>query len=60
MDDYLRNVYLKRINKQGTNRQDRIKTKKENEFEKLFLPKSEYKVCIYQVNDTMTNIIGSL
>lgn len=60
MGSYFEEVYLKRINKDGFNQQERIKTRKEKEFDQLFLKKSEYQCCLYQINETAANIIGSL
>lgn len=57
---YLDEVYLKRINKDGTNRQDRIKTKKEKEFDRLFLRDTEYLVTLYGINGEGVSIKGSL
>ena len=47
---YYDEVYLKRINRDGFNRQDRIKTKKEREFNKLYLKRSEYIAKIISIN----------
>lgn len=60
MGSYYEDVYLKRINKGGNTRQDRIKTKKEREFDLLFLKQSKYRVTLTQINDGETKIIGSL
>ena len=57
---YFDEVYLKRINKDGTNRQDRIKTKKEKEFDRLFLRDTEYLVTLYGINGEGVSIKGSL
>jgi hypothetical protein len=48
---YFDEVYLKRMNLDGKTRQERIKTRKEKEFDKIFLEQSEYKSLLYQVND---------
>ena len=37
MSNYFNDVYLKRLNRGGTTRQDRIKTRKEVEFDRLFM-----------------------
>jgi len=39
---YFEDVYLKRMNKNGNTMQERIKTSKENEFDKLYLKRSPY------------------
>lgn len=57
---YFDEVYLKRINKDGRNQQDRIKTRKEKEFDMLFLQKTEYQVHLYGINDEEVDILGSL
>lgn len=57
---YYEDVYLKRINLDGLNQQERVKTRKEKEFEKLFLRKTEYQAKVYQINDEEKNIIVSL
>jgi hypothetical protein len=44
--NYLTDVYLKRLNRGGTTRQDRIKTRKEVEFDKLFMKRTEYLVTL--------------
>ena len=60
MSSYLTDVYLKRMNQAGTIRQDRIKTKKEREFDRLMLKNSEYLVDLYQINENKVDIKGSL
>ena len=60
MGSYFEDVYLKRINQEGTNRQDRIKTKKEKEFDKLFLKRTEYKCRLLKINGKPAQVIGSL
>ena len=57
---YFDEVYLKRINIDGNTRQDRIKTRKEKEFDKIFLKQTEYKSLLYKINDDNSNIICSL
>lgn len=57
MKDYFENVYLKRMNRQGTNIQERVKTRKENEFDRIFLQRTKYKAGIYQINDEAVNVI---
>lgn len=56
MNNYFEDVYLKRMNKEGNNIQERVKTRKEKEFDKLFLQKTKYKAYIYQVNDEEVEI----
>ena len=48
---YFDEVYLKRINKDGANQQDRVKTRKEREFDLLFLKKTEYLAYIHGIDD---------
>lgn len=48
---YYDEVYLKRINRDGTNQQDRVKTRKEREFDQLFLKKTEYLAYIHAIDD---------
>lgn len=57
---YFDEVYLKRINKDGENQQDRVKTRKEKEFDLLFLKKTEYLVNIHNINGEEIDIKGSL
>ena len=40
--NYFEDVYLKRMNIAGQIQQDRVKTRKEKEFDRLFLKKTEY------------------
>lgn len=58
--NYFNNVYLKRMNIEGTTQQERVKTKKEKEFDRLFLKKTEYQANIYQINEEESDIICSL
>lgn len=60
MGDYFQDVYLKRLNKDGRTRQERIKTRKEKEFDELYLQRTEYQAYIYQVNDEEFSEICSL
>lgn len=60
MGSYFEDVYLKRINKDGKNQQDRVKTRKEKEFDRLFLQKTEYRCHLYSVNGTPRDTICSL
>lgn len=57
---YFNDVYLKRINHGGTTRQDRIKTRKEVEFDRLFLKQTEYLVQLQAVNDEKVEVAASL
>lgn len=57
---YFENVYLKRMNKDGSTIQERAKTRKEKEFEQLFLQKTKYQAAIYQLNDDNVEILSSL
>lgn len=47
---YFDEVYLKRMNMHGKTRQERIKSRKENEFDNLFMRRTEYQVQLTQVN----------
>lgn len=60
MGSYFEDVYLKRINLDGNTQQDRIKTRKEKEFNNLFLKKSEYQCLLYEINDAPAQEICSL
>lgn len=57
---YYDEVFLKRMNKDGRTPQERIKTRKEKEFDLIFLKRTEYQVLIYGLNEEPVNIIGSL
>ncbi len=57
---YFEEVYLKRINSAGTTRQDRIKTAKEREFDRIFLKQTQYRAQLYQINDLEVNYTISL
>ena len=59
MPEYF-NTFQKRMNKDGTNRQDRIKTKKEREFDRIYLNRTEYKSTLIQVNHEIRDDICSL
>lgn len=58
--NYFEEVYLKRMNIDGKNIQERTKTRKEKEFDKLFLPRSKYQAIIYKKNDEEKNILCSV
>ena len=53
---YFEDVYLKRINREGATQQERVKTRKEKEFDMLFLKKTEYQANIYQINELTVQI----
>lgn len=57
---YFEEVYLKRMNKEGSTIQERVKTRKENEFDRLFLQKTKYQAAVYQLNDDPVEILSSL
>lgn len=44
---YFDEVYLKRMNKDGKTIQERVKTRKEKEFDSLFLKRTKYQSIIY-------------
>ena len=44
--DYFKEVYLKRMNIDGHTRQERVLTRKEKEFDKLFLQQSQWQANI--------------
>ena len=60
MGTYFEDVYLKRINIDGKNQQERVKTRKEKEFNLLFLKKTEYQCLVCKVNGEVRGEIGSL
>lgn len=57
---YFDEVYLKRINQDGCTQQERVKSRKEKEFDRLFLRKTEYQAKVYQIDDTESDIVCSL
>ena len=57
---YFDEVYLRRINQDGRTRQERAMTRKEIEFDQLFLKNSQYQSCVYQINGKPVNLIVSL
>lgn len=57
---YFEEVYLKRINKDGNTIQERVKTRKEKEFDSLFLKRTKYQAAIYQLNDEPVRIVCSV
>lgn len=57
---YFENVYLKRMNKDGRTRQERVLTRKEKEFDKIFLERTEYQCLLYEVNGEPRNTVCSL
>lgn len=60
MGNYFEDVYLKRVNLDGQSQQERVKTRKEKEFNNLFLKKSEYQCLLYEINDVPAQVICSL
>jgi hypothetical protein len=58
--NYFDEVYIKRMNKDGLTRQERVKTKKENEFDKIYLQRTEYQGYIHQVNCEDISVLCSL
>lgn len=57
---YFDEVYIKRLNRLGLTRQERAQSMKENEFEKLYLQRSQYLAKIYQRNDNAADITCTL
>lgn len=58
---YFEDVYLKRMNLDGETQQERVKTRKEKEFDALFLQKTEYQANILSINEEVsTPILSSL
>lgn len=57
---YFEGCYLKRMNSTGRNRQERVKTKKEREFDNLFMKRTEYLAQIYEVNKKDMDVMCSL
>lgn len=57
---YFEEVYLKRMNKDGTTMQERVKTRKEIEFDKIFLERTKYQASIYQCNNEPVNVLCSV
>lgn len=48
---YFKECYMPRMNKDGHTIQERTKTRKEKEFDNLFLKKTKYQALIFQSND---------
>lgn len=57
---YFDECYLKRMNANGRTRQERIKTRKEHEFDRLFMKRTEYLAQIYEINKQNVDIMCSL
>lgn len=57
---YYENVYLKRLNIDGNTQQERVKSRKEREFDKLFLKQTQYQAKIYQIDEKEASIVCSL
>ena len=55
MSNYFEDVYLKRMNLGGRTIQERVKTRKEKEFNEIFLKKTKYQAVIYECNDENVN-----
>lgn len=53
---YFDEVYLKRINKDGNNIQERVRTRKEKEFDQIFVKKSKYRATLYEINQEPVEI----
>ena len=60
MDNYFKDVYLKRMNKNGSTSQERIKTNKENRFDKLYLKRTEYQATIEAINNEKVNLLCAI
>lgn len=58
--NYFEDVYLKRMNIDGNTIQERVKTRKEKEFNELFLKRSKYQAMIYQTNEDAKEILCSI
>lgn len=50
INGYFEKCFLERMNKDGRTIQERVKTRKEKEFDRLELPKSKYLSCAFQLN----------
>lgn len=48
---YYKDVYVKRLNKNGTNRQEVVQKHRRTEFDSIFMKRTLYKALIYKVND---------
>lgn len=57
---YFTDVYLKRINKDGHTQQERVLTRKEKEFDRIYLKKTEYQALVYSIDDEESHITCSL
>lgn len=57
---YYDEVYLKRVNRDGNTRQERIQTRKELEFDRIFVQHSQYQGVIHQLNNDNAQILVSL
>lgn len=53
---YFDEVYLKRINKDGNDIQERVRTRKEKEFDQIFVKKSKYRATLYEINQEPVEI----
>lgn len=57
---YFDDVYLKRMNKDGRTQQERVETRKEIEFNELYLRKTQWQANIYKIDDKDCGILCSL
>lgn len=57
---YFDEVYLKRINKDGKTIQERVRTRKEKEFNQLFLRDTKYQASLYELNEEPVEILCSV
>ena len=57
---YFKECYMPRMNKDGHTIQERTKTRKEKEFDNLFLKKTKYQALIFQSNDEESQILCSI
>lgn len=57
---YFDEVYLKRLNRNGTNQQERIKSREEKEFDNIILKRTKYRASIVQINGAAAQSICSL
>lgn len=58
--DYFKDVYLKRMNIDGNTRQERVLTRKETEFDNLFMRRTEYLVYVNEVDGNKVCFAASL
>lgn len=58
--NYFTDCYLKRMNKDGNTIQERVRTSKEREFDKIKMLKSKYLACIYQLNGEPIEVLCNI